>query len=261
MMGRRGFTLFEMLIALTLTSVVLVIAYAGMHRGTLLRTAGQVDAEQDRYARAILRGFETMVTNASMPRERSTGNAWETDSPSPLENALSIVPTTKSRDDELPIDCGLWGNEQFLAVCLDPAATQADPNAGSATGSLSVLAYMPLGKSVIPPRLSRATVDTSSVTPDLASSKNWLWFDAAAQRSEKGDSLTILKPRYRQLGDVLCSLSFRYFDGQTWHDAWDTLERGDNPRAIELTLRRTDAASERVYRTIAIPPRSSGGAK
>ena len=97
--------------------------------------------------------------------------------------------------------------------------------------------------------------------PDLAINKNWLWFDAAAQRSENGDSLTILEPHYRQVGDVLCSLNFRYFDGQTWHDAWDTLARGDNPLAIELTLRRVDAAAERVYRTIAIPRRSSGGAK
>ncbi|MBL8826384.1 MAG: prepilin-type N-terminal cleavage/methylation domain-containing protein [Planctomycetaceae bacterium] len=260
-MCRSGFTLFEMLIALTLTSVVLVIAYAGMHRGALLRNAGQVDAEQDRYARAILRGFETMVTQASMPRERSTGNAWEIESPAALANVPSVPLATKSRSDELPVDCGLWGNEQFLAVCLDPAMTRTEQASGLNHGTLSVLAYLPLGKCVIPRRSSHANIDTSAVEPELAETANWLWFDAATHLTEKADVLTILAPRYRQVGELRCTMSFRYFDGQTWHDAWDTLERGDNPRAIELTLRSIANASERVYRTIAIPPRSSGGAK
>lgn len=255
MKARCGFTLFEMLISLSLMSVAITIAYAGMHQGSLLRTAGQSEAEQDRYVRAILRGFETMVMNASIPREQTTGNAWDIESPTDAA-VINVVPRYNgSLSRELNIDCGIWGNEQFLAVCLEPTVDPADHKADHMCCAVSVLAHMPNGIFAVPQRISGATIDASSIKPDLAKSKDLAWFDAVIRRSDSHSNMAMVDPHYRQTADTHCSIRIRYYDGQSWHGTWDTIDRGDNPQAIELNLTRKGRSGERVYRTIAIPPK------
>lgn len=246
--GRRGFTLFEVLIAVGLTSILMAALYSAMDIYFGLQLDSHEEIERHQIARAVLRQMTRDIQSVSFT-EQELLEEEETEETDELDgNAYGesqIDPETVS----MTYTSGLVGTLTDLQLFIsrpDPTlsyvSAQELDTLDQRTGELMLVRYLladtssaglagkvadreVLGSSDGPVGLVRMSGDLYG----LSSS-----FDLAEEEPQLAAS--------KLLAPEVTSVQFRYFDGIAWLEEWDSTELNALPRAIEIvvTLRSSD---------------------
>jgi type II secretory pathway pseudopilin PulG len=273
---RAAFTLLEILLAVTLSVVLLGVVYGAIHLSWKYSTAGQQEVERAQLARAILREIEADVRSVVYHEAAAVSQAPE----SVLDtNELDETATADVRRRRLPgahpaVNVGVVGDSQRLVLqSLARKANRRDdgePGDGDSRGDVTLVVYLQADRT--PPVLpvlrqgsiaQAVRVDTSDVETGLVR------IETDCNLPNPVDALSGSRPvdrRLELLASEVVGLQFHYFDGQRWRDTWDSDREQSVPRAIDVSItmqasalgERSEArpADPETYRLVIALPRS-----
>lgn len=240
--SRAGFTLLEVLLALTLSVVLLAGIFAAMDQSWKLTVSGREEMERSQLARALLRKMSLDIRAIAYvpPVVSDSDEATSNTSPTTTSGTSTTDPSTT---EETPSarSFGIRGNGQRIEMHLTRArrdlefSPSVDGNkVQSHTSDLRVVTYQLSGAgSTI--NVTGPTTSTTGSTTSGGLIRTEGDRMATQMIEEKGGSATSLSGA-QALSPEVSSLLFRYFDGKTWYPAWDSEDAGRLPRAIEITL-------------------------
>ena len=231
--SRSGFTLIEVLLAMSLLVVVVSAAYAGMETLRRVTTLGRDASAERQLSRAIRARFLTDLRSVRFaPPEVPPGEeeppAGDGAAADPGAATAAVEPVA------VPVpEVGVTGDAQTLTIYsalpgrgLDYATGGAGADPGVRSSDLRTVVWFMAGEggalaSAVAgrdgPGLARLEGDTPAV--------------AAAETTGDNDGLlaaaTLLAPE-------VTALQFRYFDGVDWVGSWDSALTGSLPRAVEM---------------------------
>lgn len=248
---RRGYTLLELLLSLTLSVVIVGAIGVAIQLYLIALTRQQALIERKQIARSVTQmissdlragvqykaadysGLENLVktqlltANNPQPADEEEEEMVEEETPPVVdEEAVSSRPSLVGGPNSITIDISrLPRLDQYNPII-------ADNDAGMQTKSdVKTLAYffsnanptnqngVQFSPTAAPGGLYRRTIDR-----------------AVAQFN--GDSgLTSTPDEYCDLvANEVAEIQFRYFDGETWLTSWDSEENGGFPPAVEVTI-------------------------
>lgn len=245
--ARRGLSLLEMLLAIGLGLLLVSGIYAAITQSARQTAIGRIEMERLQVARAVFRKMELDLRAAMFAAETATsdsaGSVQEATSSSTsgessssgggtAGNAESATTTTieSEQEDEWTGSLGIRGSASELWIDLSYIRRQIDFSMTATAGSdLQTVAYFlstanssqgdSSGQAAVGEGLVRSRGDRSVLRTLNASS---------------GDSILpgpmeLLAPEIEQVG-------FRFFDGLTWYEEWDSSTIGALPRAVEISI-------------------------
>lgn len=239
---RRGMSLLEVVLASGLCVLLMLAVYSAMDQAYRLSSTGKDDLQRMQLARAILRRMELDV--------RSVTYAIEAADPDSDLYGVEPEPDPDDPDPEEPIPevTVLSPIDQLLAgsVGLIGTATRLELHVSRPRRELS------FGPLVDDASVTTRVSDLRSVIYDFQGSGSSTLVDADGQpligliRTE-GDRMAVLDVEAAGgAGEIMTlpqalapeanSVLFRYFDGTTWYEEWDTPTLGMLPRAIEVSI-------------------------
>ena len=214
--GRKntGFTLIEMLVALTIIVAILVMVY-----GSFAATTRSIDASGARLARVeracfALRLMTRQIRCAYAPRSPSA-SAPGSQGPGPGSNSGSVFQATETSPRTPSI--------VFRGGSRDPHGE-----------ILSFVTSSGLGASPEAPRgLFRVTYlyDRASSTLSISRQEQT---DSSADRSNPRRADVLLAN--------VAQVDLAFHDGKQWQQAWDAVQKHELPRAVKVEITVTDDA-------------------
>lgn len=241
---RRGMSLLEVVLASGLCVLLMLAVYSAMDQAYRLSSTGKDDLQRMQLARAILRRMELDVRSVTYAPTVEAADA---------DSALFEVdpePDPEDPDPEEPVPevTVLSPIDQLLAgsVGLIGTATRLELHVSRPRRELS------FGPLVDDASVTTRVSDLRSVIYDFQGSGSSTLVDADGQpligliRTE-GDRMAVLDVEAAGgAGEIMTlpqalapeanSVLFRYFDGTTWYEEWDTPTLGMLPRAIEVSI-------------------------
>ncbi len=251
---RAGHTLFEILLALGLSLVLLVAVYSALDIHWKFSAAGRERMERSQVARALLEKLHGDIRDVVFRDEEiSAREKFELSKPQQAGEGSSIR-VTRPGDDFVSRNVGLIGSSERLllqvsrssstristtAVPDSPATSVFEPSVkdqrfvywqfvenGTQTISTTTLAGQ-RNASTASRLSSNSTSGLARFETNLAAA---IAADLTGTQSESFDNSNIIAHEVR-------GIRFRYFDGIAWHDAWDSVVIQRLPRAVEVTIR------------------------
>jgi len=204
--NKAGFTLLEMLVALTIIVAILAMVY-----GSFTATTRSIDASGARLARVeracfALRLMSRQVRCAYAPRSHETGTGSDSGS---MFEAAETSPRTPSI--------------LFRGGSHDPRGEV-----------LSFITSSGLGANPDAPRgLCRVTYSYDRAASTL-SIRRQEHADSSANRPTPGHSDVLLRN--------VTSVGLKFHDGRQWQEAWDAVQKHELPRAVKVEITVTDEA-------------------
>lgn len=243
---RRGMSLLEVVLASGLCVLLMLAVYSAMDQAYRLSSTGKDDLQRMQLARAILRRMELDV--------RSVTYATTVEAADPDSALFEVEPEPDPDDPNAeepepePTVTVLSPIDQLLAgsVGLIGTATRLELHVSRPRRELS------FGPLVDDASVTTRVSDLRSVIYDFQGSGSSTLVDADGQplvgliRTE-GDRMAVLDVEAAGgAGEIMTlpqalapeanSVLFRYFDGTTWYEEWDTPTLGMLPRAIEVSI-------------------------
>lgn len=237
-------SLLEVVLASGLCVLLMLAVYSAMDQAYRLSSTGKDDLQRMQLARAILRRMELDVRSVTYAPTVEAADA---------DSALFEVdpePDPEDPDPEEPVPevTVLSPIDQLLAgsVGLIGTATRLELHVSRPRRELS------FGPLVDDASVTTRVSDLRSVIYDFQGSGSSTLVDADGQpligliRTE-GDRMAVLDVEAAGgAGEIMTlpqalapeanSVLFRYFDGTTWYEEWDTPTLGMLPRAIEVSI-------------------------
>jgi len=252
-MNRRGFSLLELVVALSLSVLLLAGIYAGLDLFWRYSTTGQEEIERAQIARAVLRQIEAdlrgIVFKPGDPASAGTPTAGETTPGAatavtpgtefggtmtggdPAASAGTTAPGTLATDSVAAI-AGLVGDFQSLKL------TTSNPARGGV--------YAPLGSDLSGRVRSSDMLTVGYQLGDsvaAAAAPTGLGrFESdrlLASLAEAQGDVGFLSNNLRIVAPEVTSLQFAYFDGYNWLGEWDSSMLGGVPTAVEIIIEVT----------------------
>lgn len=245
-------SLLEVVLASGLCVLLMLAVYSAMDRAYRLSSTGKDDLQRMQLARAIIRRLELDVRSVTYAAPVATSDAdsalWdvtgETDSSSTSTGTGSdtaAATSTTAVTVQSPIDELLAGSQGLIGT-----ATRLELHVSRPRRELS------FGPLVDGEHVQTRTSDLRSVIYDFQGSGTSTLVDPNGQplvgliRTE-GDRMAVLDVEAsggagelmtvpQTLAREVTSVLFRYFDGTTWYEEWDTPTLGMLPRAVEITF-------------------------
>jgi prepilin-type N-terminal cleavage/methylation domain-containing protein len=229
-----GFTLLEVLMALALTGMVMVAVFAALDLSIRMSQAAPDSLYRHERATALLHSIERDLLQVE-PIEAA------------LPQTLGSTPRRPLADSRIvlrpPLVGGVIGGHDWIAVRVVPPVDPLRPVTKQLDPAAWVL-YATLEEGRIPalsPRL------LSDVFPSITSSRS----KEGVIRSQAEDTQRRIasagsrseEPALTELLTSELQSTFRYFDGQIWHEAWNSRERNALPIAVEVTLQEPSRGS------------------
>ncbi len=261
MTGNRAYTLLEVVLSLVLTSLVLLCVAMAVDFQLRIADAGRTHVEEAQLARVLLHRIADDLRNTvvadPLDFEKLTASASTTygsTSESGTEDEDSSAALADELDDDTSTDqitaeevtdpsqamlahtvVGLYGGPDWIQVDTDRPANPAHGAAPSAddlssagpTGDLKTVIYY-----VVTPDDSAVPTGPEPRAGLIRRELDRAVSQSAEQESSTGQLLLGEKP----LAPEVAELAFRYSDGTTWYDSWDTAQSGNVPLAVEITL-------------------------
>lgn len=240
---RRAFSLIEVLIALSLTVLLLSAVYAAVGLHLRFQTAGRAQVKKNQLLRALIRKMDEDFGSIVM----SIDQAEEEDEETSVENTEEYDDVSDTsltvgglESEGTPITFGIVGTSEFVHLCV--------------SRPLRELTYDSLYSDL--PATGRSN-DLLTVTYGLAPVDVTLLFDptrpkydprdpnAFVDRPDTGfgrreidlyafDAATDVLSESNLLAPEITSLSFSYFDGTAWLESWDSRTLSALPRAVRV---------------------------
>lgn len=290
---RYGFTLLEIVLALGLSSLLLVALYTALQMHWSSSALGHVEMERAQVARALFRRMETdlrSVVFRDTPLESSTddgstsasGDTSSTASTSGTGGATdSSTATTGSTDSTTTTTTetystqktGLFGDSESLVVHLSlptRASSLSAASGSTAGGSVlvgsdlqSVVYFMAGSSSSFAQQLSGSLVSPTGKAAGLARLQG---DRMAMQAADESGDMSSMSSGVQLLAPEVASIAFEYFDGVSWGTTWDSAVSNYLPNAIRITIdfyppvatngwysRPVSASTDRFQHTVALP--------
>jgi hypothetical protein len=206
--------------------------YAALDQSTRLTVIGKVEMERAQLARAVLQRIELDIRAVMFSPDEATSDTTSTvntqSADSSSSNGSATAPSNATEDEagtseetEWTGSLGIRGSAGQLWLDISHVRRElqfgiADAAAPLSTGSdLQTVAYY-----------------LSTITQGLSRSQG----DRSVLRTANQASTEVLPGPEQLLAPEIVQLRFRYFDGATWYDQWDSSTAGYLPRAVEVTI-------------------------
>jgi hypothetical protein len=230
----------ELIIAMSLT--IVLFAIVGSAINVMLRAAasGKTRTEHARLARALIRNFESDLRCIEYrppvveeePTSSSSSSSSQSQIYSPSSSASSNTTTYASAGNNNPSSSGSTGTE-----AMENTQAQSIGVFGTAN-SLQFSFSKPK-----PPTYS-TTTSTDTTAPLPSTSRRALTYCLSSsgtglmRREEDANAVdgTDAHIEEKVLADEVKTVTFRYFNGSGWDEAWDSASNQMLPSAIEMTL-------------------------
>ena len=246
--ARRAYTLLELILALSLTTVVLLIVTTGISVQLHVFDTSRQEVERVQLARVLLHQMANDLRNAIAPDESSGGSSGNSsDATATLgedgteSDTLDLVDFADGGTSTTPSAPGIYGELGWLrvdivrAVRRDATAEAASPSTDSSTQAMrqieTIVYYVVSATDQTATGL--ASTDDDSSAGGLV--RRELVRPMAAWAAERGQ-LEYQDLSVAPLAREVSAVEFRYHDGTDWLEEWDTETAGSLPKAIEITL-------------------------
>lgn len=256
--NRRGFSLLEVVLSLTLSVILLGAIGAAIDQSWRLSSQGQVELQRQQVARALLRIMERDVrsvmfvppsdfaeeeeeassssTGTADAGTLSTTTAGSSSTTSATSGGSTAAGTTATQPVVLLTSRGIRGDQ--FSIEIDGARPQRE------------LAFATPVNEAIP---SSHTSDLRTVTYRFVAANS---SGSGGFSRQEGDRYAIASAETQgkeatanfspaALAPEIAAMEFRYFDGVTWLTSWDSVALGRLPRAVEVHLRFAPAEAKR----------------
>jgi hypothetical protein len=235
--NRRGFTLLEIVLALSLA--VVVFGLVGMAIDIYLRVAdtSRKEVEEAQLARALLQRIAEDVRNA-VPFSPGTSSGGSSSGVSSAGGSSEA--SSGSSSSGTPSFGGIYGNSQQLQVEISrlprgdrAGAAAANGDSGSSAGQGSDLRTVTYGIAGLDTLSDLNSAATSGPRGGLMRCElDSASFNFLAQQGDAGsqDHAT------EMLAPEVEGIEFTYLDGGTELEEWDSQTQGKLPTAVRITL-------------------------
>ena len=253
----RGFTLLEVLVALSLSLLLISAIYASVRLYYRFSTSGHEDVERTLLARALLRRIELDVrsvmyraaapaTTSSSTQPSSTSSPSSPSSPSNTPSSSSTSSSSSSssttpEDSYNTSNTGLYGNMTTLLMHVSKpgheqmaALLAAMGNTQMRTSDLVTVAYFVSGT-------ASGILQQATSSPGLARLEG---DRLALAMADQESSIAFLASKTEILAPEVDAIKFTYFDGFQWRNDWDSNILGGMPKAIEVLVELRPAPSQ-----------------
>ncbi|MBN1589791.1 MAG: prepilin-type N-terminal cleavage/methylation domain-containing protein [Pirellulales bacterium] len=263
--ARRGFSLLEVILALSLTTVILLIIGTGVSVQLHAFGTSRARVERAQLARVLLHRMADDLHGLLPPTETSDSalsipSSADGESVSP-EGDDAAATSGFSIDEDEPSDSDedttsddtssatLCGELDWLRIDVVRAVrregTSSDTSTSSAdstpdsVGQIETIVYYV----VAPEELASQTLPTDSPQTGGGLVRRTLMRPVAAWAAAFG-SLEYRDSSVPPLAGEVTAVEFRYYDGNEWLESWDTATTGTLPKAIEIRLYLTPVSSD-----------------
>jgi len=250
--GRRGFSLLEILLGLSLGVVLLTAIGAAIDQSWRLTAQGQTELQRQQVARAVLRimerdlrsamfvppsefseegqssssrGLQSTFTSSAGGSNSSTGSATGNASSTTTEDdgsqSQTVLTSRGIRGDALSIE--IDGNRAQKELAYAIPVNETLPSSRTSDFRTVMYGIAAPGQANDPQGrggLSRKEGDRYAISSA----------ETAGRDASMNFSPMLLAPE-------IVAVEFRYFDGLQWLPAWDSVSSGSLPRAVEVQLR------------------------
>ncbi|MCY2967966.1 MAG: prepilin-type N-terminal cleavage/methylation domain-containing protein [Planctomycetota bacterium] len=275
-MNRRGFSLLEVLVALSLSLLLLGAIYAGLDLFWRFSTTGQEEVERAQIARAVIRQIEVDLRSVVFkdPSSGSTGSTGASGGSSGSTGSSSGPASTPFTSTTGPTSTPTTPTSGGTSTgsSTGSTGTSGSPGATDSTGTTTgTVAPTPVGlvgtattlkittcspsrrNEFVPFGTQVAGVSRSSdmlqVAYQLGDPTMTTGLPTGLARME-GDSMLLSQPQNaantqllaastQMVANEVTSLSFSYFDGYNWRVDWDSATLGGLPTAVEVIVEIT----------------------
>lgn len=266
-LGRQGFTLMELLLALMLCGMVLSAAFGAVHLSWKYRSAGETQVEQSQVIRGVLQDISLDLRSAVVPPEPQDTEeqlseianlpdhiaaAFKTlvrkESPQ-FTNPNRIEERVLEFDSIEKIDpIHFYGERDFFVAFSDSPNYRFTnlTSQGSASSPLShTVWWWNSGRAIRVPfsiqndRLQRRTLTGNAAYNGLIRVQQG--FDVRSVKSTAGGRAGAIVPsdgHWMSIVPDVSEVSFRYSDGVTWQASWNSHSTRTLPAAVEFILAR-----------------------
>lgn len=248
-----GFTLLELLIAVGLTSVLMIALFSAMSIYFNLQLDSHEEIARQQIARAVLRQMTRDIQSVVFVKQEVVEEETEEETVAPADldgNSYGesvIDPETVSSTYTNGIvgtanDLQLFVSrpDRNLAYVSSQELTSADQR----TGDLLLVRYLIASRSGggLGSKIAEreAPGETDGPVGMVRMEGDLYGLSTAFETDEEFPQLAAAKLQAREVS----SLAFRYYDGVAWIEEWDSTARNELPKAIEivLTIRDSQAA-------------------
>ena len=252
---RRGFSLLEVMLSLTLSVMLLTAIFSAMNQSWRLTASGREEMARSQLARALLRKISLDVRAVMFVPPPPSDDDADSKSSSTSSTASTSGSTTSSTSStsassSSATDSATETKPSATSIGIRGTATQIELHISRARRDLNFATNVD-GNTV-----TTRTSDLLAVTYALALAGSGSSAGTGLIRSE-GDRLIVQSveehggsvaqiSRSQALAPEVVSLAFRYFDGTHWQTVWDSVSNGYLPRAVEVSIAFT-------------PPKNAGG--
>ena len=234
---RSGFTLLEVLLALALGVLLLSAVYSAIELHWKTADTGQIDMQRSQVARALLNQMAIDIRSVifTEPDEYATNDDEdedsETEGDSEDETVVEVIDPTVAYTES---SVGVFGDSQTLVLHISKPIKDASYEAGSDLRSVSYfLAGSGSGTLQELASIKAVEDDEDSSGTGLARMEG---DRLSMQFSDAEGDVESMVEQTQLLAEEVAGLSFEYFDGFDWLDAWDSLEMAALPTAIRVTI-------------------------
>ncbi|MEO2049302.1 MAG: hypothetical protein ABGX16_22320 [Pirellulales bacterium] len=241
---QSGFTLIEILLAAGLSLVLMVAVLSAVTIYRDVSVAGRERVEQAQLARAIFRRMELDIRSTSPLQEAIEEETEESNTEESAE--VTVVDTVESIAGQ---SGGVFGDASTLIVHTNqpqrPSVTVASATGGFvalAESDLKSIAYFLAepGGGGLPGIAGDLLAASGQSVPALARLEGQRLTLAYAEAMVDVDTLAGM---VKVMANEIALIQFRYFDGLSWYDVWDSATMERVPSAIEITLAFRDPNS------------------
>jgi len=226
--GRAAFTLLELLVALAMAGIIAGSMYAALRVGFRARASAEAAVEPIRTAElatALLRADFESVT--------------------PIGGTFAVTFTGTDQQGQ----GGLPGDSVEFFTLGNPNDAYAAQAAASATGTMNQTGRSNGNSTAVPAEVRKVYVGLATYPAPGGGTEQVL------VRQVTSNLLAEIAPDPDE--EVLCrgvrSLNFRYFDGLTWQDSWDSTQVSNAiPSAVEMVI-ELDRSTDGQQRIIQFP--------
>lgn len=247
--SRSGFTLLEVLIAATLTLLLLMAVYSSVDIYLKTRTAGREQVARDKLARAIMQQLQSDVRSVlfMVPDAEEVADSENADSAdSSTDSADSSADEVAAEDVEIVPELTFYGEPQLLVMRISRplkslAYVEDAVQLGGRSSDVVEVQYF-LAEPGAEGVAGMLTADQLNVAPGASlvgvtetgiQGLARIEADPAVMAVSDSSSLATMA---RIIAPEVNYLQFRYFDGAEVVDSWDSSVMGRLPSAVEVEI-------------------------
>ena len=247
--SRQGFSLLELLIAMSLTLTLMGMLYTAMDLHYRFSTVGQIEVERSQIARALLSQMTADIRSTVYVPEKVVEEEEEDDSSdATADEEIAVDPMAEFLPPDLAFagaSLGLFGDSESLVIhARRPRRTAASADMESveiADGDLRTVGYFLAGGESSMSITYGDMVTTrrpvrSNPEQDVTGVSRMVGNPMTLSLLEDPADAGLMTSEAVILAEEIEALQFEYHDGYEWVSEWDSQALEKLPGAVRITI-------------------------